>query len=94
MSTVAQDIVRKALDDFRIAKCSPLNCIGVDATDQILPEIYSLATLLDMGFRKPDFDGKSEAALENANPELVAHAFQGIARLAALAMFATEHRRD
>lgn len=93
MSTVAQDTVRKALNDFRIANCAPLNGTGIDATNEILPEIYSLATLLDMGFRKPDFDGKEDAALENANPELVACAFNGIARLAALAMFASDHRK-
>lgn len=93
MSTVAQDTVRKALEDFRIAKCTPLNATGLGATDEILPEIYSLATLLDMGFRTPDFEGKGEAPLESANPELVAYAFQGIARLAALALFASDHRR-
>ena len=94
MSTIAQDTVRKALQDFRIAKCSPLNATGIDATDEILPEIYSIATLLDMGFRKPDLDGKGEAALENASPELVASAFNGIARLAALALFASDQRGD
>lgn len=93
MSTVSQDTVRKALQDFRIASSSPLNATGVDATDEILPEIYSLATFFGMGFRKPDFDGKGEAPFENASPELVACAFNGIARLAALAMFASDQRR-
>ena len=93
MNTLAKDIVRKALQDFRIAKCSPLNATGVDATDEILPEIYALATLLDMGFRKPDLEGQGEAALENASPELVACAFGGISRLAALAMFASDQRK-
>ena len=94
MNSASKAVVRKAMNEFRIAKCSPLHCTGVDATDEILPEIYALATLLDMGFRKPDFEGKAEAALENANPELVACAFQGIARLAALALFASHQRGD
>lgn len=90
--SLSQEAVRQALNDFQISKCTPLNSTGVSATDEILPEIYALATLLDMGFRKPDFEGKAEAALENANPELVASAFQGIARLAALALFASDQR--
>ena len=94
MTDVSNDIVRKALQDFRIAKSTPLNATGVDATDEILPEIYALATLLDMGFRKPDFEGNGEAVLENASPELVACAFSGISRLAALAMFASDQRRS
>lgn len=93
MNSVGKETVRKALQNFRIAKSTPLNATGVDATDEILPEIYALATLLDMGFRKPDFDGAGEAALENASPELVACAFGGISRLAALAMFASDQRK-
>ena len=91
MNTDQSEIVRKAMNDFKIAKCSPLHSVGVDASDEILPMIYGLATLLDMGFRKP-MDG-GEAALENANPELVAQAFEGIARLAALALFASDQRK-
>jgi hypothetical protein len=76
--------VKDALQKFRIATCSPLNGTGEDGPNEILPMIYGLATLLDMGFRKPE---NGDAALENANPELVACAFDGIAQLAALALF-------
>ena len=92
--SAASDTVRKALDDFRIAQASPLHSTGIDSTDEILPEIYSLATLLEMGFRKPDFEGKQEAVLESASPEIVASALSGIARLAALALFASDHRSN
>lgn len=93
MNADHSETVCEALNGFNIATSSPLNATGVDATDEILPEIYALATLLGMGFRKPDFGGESEAALENANPELVACAFEGIARLATLALFASDQRR-
>ena len=92
MSNTSEETVRTALNDFRIAGCSPLYGTGEDATNEILPEIHALATLLGMGFRKPDFEGKGEAALENANPELVATAFDGIARLAAMALFSSDQR--
>lgn len=92
MATDNTNPVRAALNDFRIATASPLHATGEDATDEILPMIYSLATLLEFGFRRNN--GKdNEAALENANPELVACALEGIAKLAAFALFASDHRR-
>lgn len=79
----AQSAIKKALDDFRIADTTPLWSVGQDATDEILPMIYSLATALEMGFRK----NGGESALDNTNPEIIACAFDGIAELAALALF-------
>ena len=55
-----------------------------DAVHEILPMIHGICTLIEMGFRKR-FDGTS--ALDEANPELVASAFDGISHLTALAMF-------
>lgn len=82
--------VKDAFNAFTIAKCQPLNGTGVDALHELLPAIYSIATLLEMGHRREE-RFKNEAALEGANPELVACAFDGIAHLAALAMF---HAQD
>jgi hypothetical protein len=76
--------VREALNQFRIAGCSPLNAKGQEAVDEILPMIYSLATLLEMGHRTY---GGTDAVLDGVNPELVASAFDAIAQLAALALF-------
>jgi len=75
---------KEAFNGFRINGCSPLNSTGIDALHQILPMIYGIATLLEMGFRK---ETNGEAVLDAANPELVAAAFDGIAYLSALAMF-------
>lgn len=74
----------KALSDFRINKCSPLNAGGLDAAHEILPMIHAISKLLDMGHRT---DRNDKSALEGANPELVAAALDGIAYLAATAMF-------
>jgi hypothetical protein len=79
--------VREALGKFRIAGCAPLSGTGRDAPNDVLPMIYSLATLLDMGHRR---DENGEAALENANPELLACAFDAIAHLAAFALFSSD----
>lgn len=92
MNSVTQGVIRKALNDFHISGSSPLNGTGGDATDEILPEIYAISTLLEMGFRRGSIDGGDESALENANPELVASALSGVARLAALALFASNQR--
>ena len=81
--------VKEALNDFRIATCSPLYAVGVDATDEIMPMVYSLATLLEMGFRK-DSDGNSP--FDDVNPELIAGGLAGIARLTAFALFASDAR--
>lgn len=80
--------VKKALDSFAINKCNTLNSTGVDAVHTILPMIHGLAVLIEMGFRK---DNNGKAALDAANPELVAAAFDGIGFLAATAMFHAEN---
>ena len=80
--------IKEALQQFRIATCSPLSGTGVDGSDEVLPMIYGLATLLSMGHRCDDLQG--EPVLANANPELVACAFEGIAQLAALALFRSD----
>lgn len=74
---------KKAIDAFRINTCGPLGT-GMDAVHEILPMIHAFSTLLESGFRKEQ-DGTS--CLDAMNPELVASAFDGIAYLAALAMF-------
>ncbi|GAA3801907.1 hypothetical protein GCM10022600_25080 [Qipengyuania pelagi] len=73
--------LKQALDAFRINRCSLST--GIDAAHEILPQIHGIATLMEMGFRK---EGNGEALFDNANPELVAAALDGIANLAALAM--------
>ena len=79
--------VKEALKAFEISTCSPFNGGGIDAVNEILPMIFSIATLLEMGHRK---DLKGDCAFEAVNSELVACAFDGIAHLAALAMFQLE----
>lgn len=76
--------IKQAFGTHRLCDTTPLGHTGIDAAHEILPMIYSLATLLEMGHRK---DLKNEAALDNVNPELIAAAFDGIAYLAALADF-------
>ena len=81
--------VKKALERYTLATCRPMSSTGEDAPAEILPMIYSIATLMEMGLRK--YDG-AEAAFENVNPELIALAFDGIAELAALADFRSRVR--
>ena len=81
--------VKAALHDFRISTCTSLHSTGVDATDEILPMVYAISTMLEMGFRK-DFDG--EALFDSVNPALVASALGGIARLTAFALFTSDAR--
>lgn len=75
------DELKTALSAFRINHCSLST--GIDSAYEILPQIHGIATLMEMGFRK-EADGTS--LFGNANPELVAVTFDGIANLAALAM--------
>lgn len=74
----------KELKAFDINTCRTLSSTGVDAVHEILPMIHGLSVLLDFGMRKGP---GGESALDNANPDLVASAFAGIAYLSALAMF-------
>ncbi len=82
--------VEAALRKFRIATCSPLSGTGEDGPNEILPMIYGLATLLEMAHRRDD--DNNAPVLANANPVLVACAFEGIAQLAALALFPCDAR--
>lgn len=86
--SVAANHIHNALQKFRIATCAPLSGTGGDGPNEILPMIYGLATLLEMAYRRDDDD--NGPVLANANPELVACAFQGIAQLAALALFRSD----
>ena len=81
--------MKAALNEFVMSGCNPLHSTGVDATDEILPMVYALSTMLEMGFRK-NFDG--EALFDSVNPELVASALGGIARLTAFALFTSDAR--
>ena len=89
--SIAANHIHDALQSFRIATCAPLSGVGDDGPNEILPMIFGLATLLEMAHRCDD-EGDGPA-LENANPELVACAFQGIAQLAALALFRSDAGR-
>ena len=75
--------IKNGLEEFQINTCRTLNATGVDGVHTILPMIHGIATLMCMGFRKDD---NGDAALANANPELVAATFEGIGFLAATAM--------
>jgi hypothetical protein len=75
--------LKKTLDSFTINGCRSLNSTGIDGVHVILPMIHGLAELLQMGFRKGE---NGEALFDNANPELVAAAFDGIGFLAATAL--------
>lgn len=78
------DPVTEAFEKFEFCDTRALGNTGISAVHELLPMIYSISTLLEMGHRK---DIRGDAALDNVNPELVASAFGGIAHLAALAMF-------
>jgi len=85
MTTTGSDkAVIEAMSRFKISGTTPLNSTGIDAVHEILPMIYGIATLLEMGHRTYEGD---QAAFHDVNPELIASAFDGIAQLAALATF-------
>lgn len=79
--------LKKMLDGFSINSCNTLNSTGMDGIHTILPMIHGIAELLQMGFRKGE---NGTAVLDEANPELVAAAFDGISFLAATAMLHAE----
>lgn len=74
----------EAFEKFEICNGRALGNTGINAVHELLPMIYSISTLIEMGHHK---DIRGDAALDNMNPELIASAFAGIAYLAGLAMF-------
>ena len=79
---------KETVEDFRISTCAPIST-GIDGANEILPMIYSIATLMAFGHRKYEGD---EVALEHANPELLAGAFDALGYLAAQALLHLDNR--
>ena len=73
--------LKTEISKFRINRCRLST--GIDAAHEVLPQMHAIATLLEMGFR---VEANQTSLFDNANPELVASALDGIATLASHAM--------